>query len=135
MYIIFALAIIMFGMSQSALAFTVTAEYVEPGQNADGTPLTDLKEVQLKWKQDSGAEQTIIVPSLPAGGKAVTKTFTAADPPACGKTTVFLTAEAVDLSGNHSPKAGPVTAVRDASNTVACQTPKAPTNLRVTIVP
>lgn len=122
-------------LSGTAFAATVTAEYVEPGQNADGTPLTDLKEVQLKWRQDGGAEQTIVVPSLPAGGKTVSKPFTVADPPVCGKTTISLTAEAVDLSDNHSPKAGPVTAVRDVSQLPACQIPKAPTNLKVTILP
>lgn len=121
-------------LSGTAFAATVTIEYIEPGQNNDGTPLTDLKEVQLKWKQDAGIEQLITVPATsPAGGKAVIKDMTVADPPVCGKTVISVTAEAVDTSGNHSPKAGPVTAVRDVSQAVACQTPKAPTNLKIVI--
>jgi len=118
----------------SALAGTATIEWTEPGQNLDGTPLTDLKEIILLWKQDAGQEQKVIVPaSSPAGGKVGKKVITIVDPPACGKTIVSVTAQAVDTSGNISVKAGPVTTSRDRTQEPACITPKEPTGLKLTI--
>ena len=118
----------------NAIAGTATIEYIEPGKNHDGTPLTDLKEVILLWKQDAGAEQKITVPATsPAGGKAVSRTITFTDPPQCGKTTISVTAQAVDTSGNMSVKAGPATTTRDRTQEPICITPKEPTALKLTI--
>ena len=117
-------------------AATATISYIEPATFVNGAPLTDLKEVELAWKQDNGAEVLLRVPATkPSGGGTVSKTITFADPPVCGTTTVSVTAVAVNLAGARSEKAGPATTVRDVSKLPDCVKPKFPTGLTITITP
>jgi len=132
MNVLLMVVMMMLGMWVPAMAGTVTVEYIEPGTDVDGKPLSDLKEVVIRLKQDTAAEKLITIPATsPAGGKPVSKVITVADPPACGKTTITVTAESVDTSNNHGPKAGPVSTVRDVSGLPACKVPKAPSGLKV----
>jgi len=122
------------GMSYAAT--TVTVSYIEPSQSVGGQPITDLKEIVVYLKQDAGAEVPHKFPATKAtGGGSVTKVITVADPPVCGKTTISVTATAVDTSNNESVRAGPVSTVRDVSQLPACLKPKEPTNLKITITP
>jgi len=113
-------------------AATVQVTYDEPTLDGSGAALNDLKETVIFWKQDNGIETAITVPATAVtGGGKIVRTLTVADPPPCGKTTVSVTVDAVDLSSQRSPKAGPVTSVKDISSTVVCTTPKEPTNLKL----
>ena len=122
--------------SVSYAATTVTISYIEPSQSVGGQPLTDLKEIVIYLKQDAGAEVPHKFPATKAtGGGSVSKVITVADPPACGKSTITAFATAVDTSNNESTRAGPVSTVRDVSQTTECKKPKFPTNLQITITP
>ncbi len=114
-------------------ATTVTVSYIEPSLTVGGDPITNLKEIALYLKQDSGIEQKIVVPATKAtGGGTVTKTITVNDPPICKTTTVTVHATASNTLGNESVRAGPVSVVKSAV-TPECGKSKAPTNLTITI--
>jgi hypothetical protein len=114
-------------------ATTVTVSYIEPSLTVGGDPITNLKEIVLYLKQDSGVEQKILVPATKAaGGGSVTKTITVTDPAACKTTTVTVHATAVNTLGNESVRAGPVSVVKSAV-TPDCGKAKAPTGLTITI--
>ena len=122
--------------SMSYAATTVTISYIEPSQTVGGQPITNLKEIVVYLKQDAGAEVAHRFPATKAsGGGAVSKVITVADPPVCGKSTITAFATAVDTSNNESTRAGPVSTVRDVSQTTECKKPKFPTNLQITITP
>lgn len=134
MWLSVLISIMVVGMSYAAT--TVTVSYIEPSQSVGGQPITDLKEIVVYLKQDAGAEVPHKFPATKAtGGGSVTKVITVADPPVCGKTTISVTATAVDTSNNESVRAGPVSTVRDVSQLPACLKPKEPTNLKITITP
>ena len=53
----------------------VTAEFKEPESNANGTPLTDLKQTTLYYQLQGGPVVTaaVIPASTPAGGQSVVR--------------------------------------------------------------
>lgn len=82
----------------------VEVEFIEPDQNADTTPLTDLKEVQVKASVN-GLPETVVatVPaSGPTGGQPQVAKFTIPVPPEGAVQTIIAEAFAVDTSGNFS---------------------------------
>ena len=114
-------------------ATTVSVSYIEPSLTVGGDPITNLKEIVIYLKQDSGVEQKILVPATKAsGGGTVTKTIAVNDPPVCKTTTVTVHATAVNTLGNESVRAGPVSVVKSAV-TPDCGKAKVPTNLTITI--
>jgi len=134
MHIGIFIAALMAIVSGTAMAATVTVTYTEPAQTVSGSPITNLKETAIFWKQDAKAEVKIVVPaSKPTGGGAVSRVITIADPPVCGLTTVVVSATASDTAGNESARATPVSATRDNSKTAECAKAKPPTNLTIII--
>lgn len=125
-------AIVLSGTAMAATTVTVT--YTEPSQTVGGSPVTNLKETAIFWKQDAKAEVKLVVPASKAtGGGAVSKVITVADPPVCGLTTITVSATATSLDGIESDRAIPVSTTRDNSKTAACTKFKAPSNLTITI--
>jgi len=131
---VMAVMVAVFLLSGAAMAATVTVTYTEPSQTVGGSPITNLKETAIFWKQDAKAEVKLVVPATKAtGGGAITRTITVADPPVCGLTTITATATATDTAGNESVRSAPVSTTRDNSKTPACAKAKAPSNLTITI--
>lgn len=136
LYLIMCVIVMVFGTISNGYSATATISYIEPSAMVSGDPITDLKEIELAWKQDNGAETLLKVPATKAtGGGSVSKVITFADPPACGKTTVSVTAVAVNVAGLRSEKAGPATTVRDVSKLPECVKPKFPSGLTITLTP
>jgi hypothetical protein len=126
-----AAAMILFPVIVSAA--TITATYLEPSTAIGGVPLTSLSKTTLYWKQDGGAEQTVDVPaSKGSGGGNITKTFTVADPPACGKSTIVVSVSATNVSGE-GPRSNTVSVTKDLTGSAGCLKPKGPTGLTLTI--
>lgn len=114
-------------------ATTVTVTYIEPSQMVSGEPLTNLKEIAIYLKQDSGVEQKILIPATKAsGGGSVTKVITVNDPAFCKTTTITAHATAINTVGNESVRAGPATVTKSAV-TPDCGKSKEPTNLTITV--
>ncbi len=114
-------------------ATTVTVTYIEPSQTVGGDPITNLKEITLYLKQDSGIEQKIVVPATKAsGGGTVSKIIAVNDPSVCKTTTITVHATASNTIGNESARAGPASVVKSAV-TPDCGKSKAPTNLTITV--
>lgn len=91
-------------MKISQTASDIQLEFIEPDQNSDDTPLSDLKEVQIK-ASINGQPETVVatVPaSSPTGGQPQTATFTVPAPPEGSVQTVIAEAFAIDTSGNVS---------------------------------
>lgn len=114
-------------------ATTVTVSYIEPSTMVSGDPITNLKEIAIYLKQDSGVEQKILVPATKAsGGGTVTKSITVTDPAACKTTTITVHATAINTVGTESVRAGPVSVVKSGV-TPECTKAKAPTGLTITV--
>lgn len=82
----------------------VNVSYDEPTTNADGSPLTDLKETSVYYDVGLGAVKIKTNPAAtPSGGKSITNTFVI--PVSTGVAAVAtLWATATDTSGNESAK-------------------------------
>lgn len=114
-------------------ATTVTVSYIEPSQTVGGDPITNLKEIAIYLKQDSGAEQKILVPATKAsGGGTVTKVIAVNDPPVCKTTTITAHATAISTTNLESVRSGPASVTKSAV-TPDCGKAKAPTNLTITV--
>jgi len=125
-------AIVLSGTAMAATTVTVT--YTEPSQTVGGSPITNLKETAIFWKQDAKAEVKLVIPaSKPAGGGAVSRVITVADPPVCGLTTITVSATATATTGDESARATPVSTTRDNSKSAECVKLKSPSNLTITI--
>lgn len=117
----------------SAMAGTATVQYAEPAVTVAGTPLTNLKETTIYWKQDNGVEQAIKVPAVTAtGNNQISRGVSFTDPALCASTTVTVAVTASNTSNVESARTSPVS-VTTTNSSPGCAVPNSPTNLRVTI--
>lgn len=119
----------------SVYAATVQITYVEPNKTQAGSPLTNLKETTIYYKQDNNAEQSIKVPaSSMMGGGTIVKTFTVVDPSVCGKTTVTVqvTASNTNVTNFESVRSASVSATKDDSTASGCIIPNVPSGVTLT---
>ena len=85
-----------------ASGLTITLQYTEPSQNADGTPLKDLDHTTIYYDAGAGKVKAADVPaSSPAGSGAITHKIIL--PIAAGKeVTARIWVTGTDKSGNES---------------------------------
>lgn len=120
-------------MVGTAMAGTATIQYTEPTVTVAGTPLTNLKETTVYWKQDAGVEQIIKVPASSVnGGAQISRVVTFVDPTVCTSTVISAVITAANILNVESARTASVQAIK-AGDTTGCAIPNAPTNLRVTI--
>lgn len=118
-------------------AGTATATYTEPTTAIDGSPLSDLTQTTLYWKQDAGAEQKLVVPATkPQGGGAITKTFAYVSPGPCASTT--LSAQVTASNAKESTRSPLVTSTRTGTpppGDSTCSAPVGPGSVTLTLGP
>jgi hypothetical protein len=90
------------GFAVAPTGTEMTVNYDEPTTNANGTPLTDLKEIKIFYNMGAGAVEGKTIPaSQPTGGQHVVTKFTV--PVAENQETdVDFWGTAYDTSGNAS---------------------------------
>lgn len=120
-----------------AQAGTGTSAYTEPTMTEAGTALTALANTTIYWKQDAGLEQKIVVPATtPAGGGAISHTFTYVSPGACASTTVSTQVTASNAKESvRSPVLSVTKAGTPPPGDPTCLTPSSPGGITLTLGP
>lgn len=118
-------------------AGTATVTYTEPTVTVSGTPLTNLTETHIYWKQDAGAEAKVVVPaSKPQGGGAITQTATYVSPGPCASTIVSVQATAFNTI--ESVRTPIMTSTKNGTpppGDPACTTPALPGSVTLSLGP
>lgn len=86
-----------------ASVVTITLQYTEPSQNADGTPLRDLDHTTIYYDVGAGKIRVADVPaSSPTGGGVITHKIIVPIAGSKKEMTAWIWVTATDKSGNES---------------------------------